>query len=271
MRIALGIEYHGAAYHGWQSQPHGNTVQDHLEAALSKVAAVPVSVICAGRTDTGVHALAQVVHCDTESSRPENAWVRGANSHLPETIAVRWARVVAGEFHARFSAFARCYRYVLHNAPVRPALDAGRVGWFHAPLSLEAMQAGARFLEGEQDFSSFRAAECQAKSAVKTLHEARVRRNGDYLVFDFRANAFLHHMVRNMVGALVFVGKGKHPPEWIGELLAAKNRTRAAPTFPAAGLYLVGVEYEPHWQLPGDGRIIAPFLPPAPWACTAPG
>jgi tRNA pseudouridine38-40 synthase len=271
VRIALGIEYHGGPYQGWQSQPHGNTVQDHLETALSRIAAEPVSVVCAGRTDTGVHALAQVVHFDTNVSRPENAWVRGTNSHLPETVAVHWARPVAGDFHARFSAFARSYRYVLHNAPVRPALDAGRVGWFHAPLSLSAMQAAARLLEGERDFSSFRSSECQAKSPVRTLHAASVSRYGDDLVFDFRANAFLHHMVRNMVGALVYVGKGKHLPDWIGELLAARDRTRAAPTFSAAGLYLVGVDYESRWQLPGDGRIIAPFPSSTPWACTAPG
>lgn len=264
MRIALGIEYDGSAYNGWQSQPHGNTVQDNLQRALSEVAASAVSVVCAGRTDTGVHALAQVVHFDTNSHRPEHAWVRGTNSFLPAAVAVRWARPVPEGFHARFSAFARRYRYVLYNSSVRSALDARRVGWFHAPLALDAMKEAAAFLLGEQDFSSFRSAECQAKSPVKTLHSVSVCRQGDYFYFDFRASAFLHHMVRNMVGSLVYVGKGKYPPEWIGELLAARNRTRAAPTFSPAGLYLAGVHYEPHWRLPGDGRIIAPFLVPAP-------
>lgn len=264
MRIALGIEYHGAAYHGWQSQPHGNTVQDHLQRALGKVASHRVSVVCAGRTDTGVHALAQVVHFDTNSPRPSHAWVRGSNSFLPETIAVRWAHEVPGEFHARFSARSRSYRYVLCNAPVRPAMDAGRVGWFHAPLALQPMQAAVSLLEGEHDFSAFRSSECQAKSPVKTLHSAAIQQAGDHFFFDLRANAFLHHMVRNIVGALIYIGKGKHPPEWMTELLVSRDRTRAAPTFSPAGLYLTGVEYEPHWRLPGDGRIIAPLPVPAP-------
>jgi tRNA pseudouridine38-40 synthase len=264
VRIALGVEYHGAAYHGWQSQPHGNTVQDHLQRALGKVASHDVSIACAGRTDAGVHALAQVVHFDTDSARPDSAWVRGTNSFLPDSIAVRWAQAVPGGFHARFSASARSYSYVLCNTPVRPALDAGRVGWFHAPLVLEPMQAAARLLEGEHDFSAFRSSECQAKSPVKTLHSAVVRQAGDRFFFDLRANAFLHHMVRNIVGALVYVGKGRHQPEWLAELLAERDRTRAAPTFSPAGLYLTGVEYEPHWRLPGDGRIIAPFLVSAP-------
>jgi len=263
VRLALCVEYNGVAFHGWQSQNHGNTVQDFLEVALGKIAAARITVVCAGRTDAGVHALVQMVHFDTASLRPMNAWVRGTNSHLPDSIAVRWAQEVDARFHARFSAFARSYRYVLYNAPVRPALDAGRVGWFHAPLSVDAMQAAAQSLVGEHDFTSFRGAQCQARSPVRTLHSAQVRRHGDFVVFDFRANAFLHHMVRNLVGALVYVGKGKNPPAWIGHLLSSRDRTLAAPTFPAAGLYLAGVEYEPRWRLPGDGRIIAPFqLPP---------
>lgn len=262
MRIALCVEYNGVAFRGWQSQNHGNTVQDVLEGALSRIAAAPAAVICAGRTDAGVHALVQVAHFDSGSVRPMNAWVRGTNSHLPDSVAVRWAREVDARFHARFCAFARSYRYVLYNAPVRPALDAGRVGWYHAPLALEAMQAAARALVGKHDFTSFRGAECQARSPVRTMHSVEVRRHGDLLVFDFRANAFLHHMVRNLVGALVYVGQGKQPPAWIGYLLSSRDRTLAAPTFPAAGLYLAGVEYEPRWRLPGDGRIIAPFQPP---------
>lgn len=262
MRIALCIEYNGFPFRGWQSQSHGNTVQDFLQGALSKIAAARIAVVCAGRTDAGVHAQLQIAHFDTESPRPMNAWVRGTNSHLPDSIAVRWAQEVDAQFHARFSAVARSYRYVLHNAPVRPALNAGRVGWYHAPLSADAMQAAAHSLVGEHDFTSFRGAQCQAKSPVRTVHSAQVRRYGDFVVFDFRANAFLHHMVRNLVGALVFVGKGKHTPGWIEHLLSARDRTLAAPTFSAAGLYLAGVEYAPHWRLPGDGRIIAPFEPP---------
>ena len=258
MRIALCVEYDGAGFHGWQSQPDGDTVQDALQRALGDIAAEPIAVVCAGRTDAGVHALAQIVHIDTGAARPANAWVRGANSRLPEAVAVRWAQEVSPDFHARFSAFARTYRYVLYNSPVRPALDANRGGWFHLPLDAKAMGAAASRLLGEHDFSAFRAAECQAKSPVKTLHTAKVLRQGPYIVCEFRANAFLHHMVRNMVGALVWVGTGKRPPEWIAELLAGGDRSRAAPTFAASGLYLCGVDYDARWRLPDDGRIIAP-------------
>ena len=261
MRIALGLEYEGAAFAGWQTQPQGNTVQDALEPALAEIAGAPVRVTCAGRTDAGVHAAAQVVHFDAPAARPENAWVRGVNAHLPDSIAVRWSREVTDEFHARFSARSRSYRYLLHNHAVRPALLHGRVGWFHLPLDIGAMHAGAALLLGEQDFSAFRAAGCQARSPVKTLHRAEVSRHGDCIVFDFRASAFLHHMVRNMVGALVYVGKGAHPPEWIGDLVASRDRSLAAPTFSPHGLYLSGVEYEARWQLPMNGRIIAPFDP----------
>ncbi|MDP2809028.1 MAG: tRNA pseudouridine(38-40) synthase TruA [Rhodocyclaceae bacterium] len=262
MRIALGVEYDGAVFAGWQSQPHGNTVQDVLESALAVIADRPTRVICAGRTDAGVHALAQVVHFDTDADRPESAWVRGVNAHLPRTVAVRWARPVGEDFHARFSARSRSYRYVLLNRPVRPAILSGRVGWFHSPLDMEAMAAAATFLLGEHDFSAFRAAECQAKSPVKTLYSACIFRENDVIVFDLRANAFLHHMVRNLVGALVFVGKGRFAPEWIAELLEGRDRSRSAPTFDAAGLYFTGVEYSPEWNLPNysdqAGSIILP-------------
>jgi tRNA pseudouridine38-40 synthase len=261
VRIALGLEYDGTAFAGWQTQPHGNTVQDALERALAEIAGAPVRTICAGRTDAGVHAAAQVAHFDAPVIRPENAWVRGVNAHLPEHIAVRWVRAVPADFHARFSARSRSYRYVLCNHAVRPALLHGRVGWFHLPLDLAAMQAAAARLIGEQDFSAFRAAGCQAKSPVKILHQAEARRDGDYFIFDFRASAFLHHMVRNMVGALVHVGKGAEQPEWIADILARRDRSLAAPTFSPHGLYLSGVEYEARWQLPLNGRIIAPFLP----------
>lgn len=250
MRIALCLEYDGRAFHGWQTQPSGNTVQDALEKALSEIAGARIAVTCAGRTDAGVHASAQVVHFDCAAERTLSAWVRGANALLPDAVAVRWAHAVPEDFHARFSARGRRYRYVLLNRPQRPGLAGGRVGWYHAPLDLEAMQAAAARLLGEHDFSAFRAAECQAKSPVKTLREALIQSFGDLVLFDFEASAFLHHMVRNMVGSLVYVGKGKHPPQWIDELLAMRDRKHAAPTFAPDGLYLSGVTYEPHWSLP---------------------
>ena len=208
-RIALGLEYDGSGFNGWQAQPHGNTVQDALERALTAVAAHEVRVHCAGRTDTGVHALAQVAHFDTVAARPLNAWVRGVNAHLPAQIAVRWALPVDSEFHARFSARSRSYRYLLHNHPVRPALHHGKHGWFHQPLDVESMRGAATYLVGEHDFSAFRAAACQAKSPLKTLHRADILRYGDMVVFEFCASAFLHHMVRFMVGTLVSQGLGK--------------------------------------------------------------
>lgn len=262
MRVALGVEYAGDAFEGWQSQRHGRTVQDHLEGAISAIAGHPVRLHCAGRTDAGVHATAQVVHFDTSSTRPQTSWVRGVNSCLRSPVVVRWAAVVDDEFHARFSAMARRYRYILHNAPVKPALLARRVGWYHGPLDEVRMAEAASHLLGRHDFSAFRAAGCQAKSPLKIMHEARVRRDGDYLVFDFHANAFLHHMVRNLVGGLVYVGKGNFAPDWMGELLVNGDRRLAAPTFPADGLYLCGVDYPSRWPLPGDGRIIAmPRIP----------
>ncbi len=261
-RIALGIEYAGDAFCGWQSQAHGRTVQDVLEAALAAVASEPVRLHCAGRTDTGVHASAQVVHFDTAARRPQSAWVRGVNTALPAAVVVRWAAEVDDSFHARYLATERQYRYILHNAPTRPAMLAGRVGWFHAPLDEARMAEAVTCLVGMHDFSSFRAAGCQSKTPVRLMHEARVTRAGEYLLFDFRANGFLHHMIRNLVGALVCVGKGRYPVEWMAELLAARDRSRGAPTFPPDGLYLCGVTYPPRWSLPGDGRIIAlPQLP----------
>jgi len=249
VRIALGLEYDGSRFCGWQSQPSGCGVQDVLETALAQVAGHPVRVVTAGRTDTGVHALAQVVHFDTDANRPETAWVRGVNAFLPPSVAVLWAQPVSDEFHARFSAIGRCYRYLLLNHPVRPALLNGRAGWFHLPLDLDRMREGAGFLLGEHDFSAFRAAECQAKSPVRRMNSLEIRRQGDYIVFDVCANAFLHHMVRNLVGSLVYVGKEKHPPAWIKELLASRDRAMAAPTFAPDGLYLAGVDYEPRWGL----------------------
>lgn len=254
-RIALGVEYHGGDFLGWQSQPCGNTVQDTLEAALARIAGHPVGVLAAGRTDAGVHATGQVVHFDTSAQRPLSAWVRGVNAFLPPTVAVRWAHPVSMDFHARFSAFSRAYCYRLLNRPVRPALAAGQVGWYHAPLSLAAMQEAASLLLGTHDFSSFRAAACQAKSPVKTLSRFTIHAHGDELVFQLEANAFLHHMVRNLVGALVYIGKGHYPPHWILDLLAARNRTHAPPTFMPDGLCLVGVGYPAHFRLPSTAPV----------------
>ena len=250
MRVALALEYCGTAFRGWQSQAGGGTVQDALQAALGKIAGEPISVICAGRTDAGVHASQQVVHFETQVDRPLTAWVRGVNSHLPDGVAVRWAQAVSEEFHARFSARGRRYRYLLMNRPQRPGLWHGRVGWFHLPLDLSAMQDAATRLHGEHDFTAFRAAECQAKSPIKTLWRAQVRQQGGLFVFDFEASAFLHHMVRNLVGSLVYIGKGAQPPDWIDTLLLARDRKLAAPTFSPAGLYFRGPIYEPHWALP---------------------
>ena len=250
MRIALGIEYCGTTFHGWQSQAGGGTVQDALEAALYEIAGVPVGVLCAGRTDAGVHATHQVAHFDTLVERPLTAWVRGVNSHLPAGVAVRWAQPVAEEFHARFSARGRRYRYLLLNRPQRPGLWQGRVGWFHLPLDLAAMQVASARLLGEHDFSAFRAADCQAKSPIKTMSRAEVRQCGNMFVIDFEASAFLHHMVRNLVGTLVYIGKGAQQAGWVDELLQMKDRRLAAPTFSPDGLYFRGPVYEQHWGLP---------------------
>jgi tRNA pseudouridine38-40 synthase len=249
MRVALVIEYDGSGFFGWQSQPSGKTVQDSVEAALSVIAAAPTRVVCAGRTDTGVHALAQVAHFDTDVARPLSAWVRGVNAHLPDAIAVTRAQVVAAEFHARFSATGRHYRYLLLNRPQRPGLLQAKVGWYHRPLGLAAMQAAAQEIIGENDFTAFRSAECQAKSPVRTLYKLAIQREGDMLIVDLHANAFLHHMVRNLVGSLVAIGSGKQQPSWLRQLLDGRDRSAAAPTFSPAGLYLTGVDYDPVWNL----------------------
>lgn len=262
MRIALALEYDGSRFLGWQTQPGGGTVQDALEAALSSIAGARINVTCAGRTDRGVHARAQVVHFDTDAMRPESAWVRGVNALLPESVAVRWAQSAADPFHARYSAVSRTYRYVLINRPVRPALAARYAGWFHLPLEVAAMREAARLLIGVHDFSAFRSAECQAKTSVRTLHALEIDACGERIDFVLRANAFLHHMVRNIVGLLVVVGKGKHLPEWAAEVLASRDRARAAPTFAAQGLYLEQVQYEARWNLPANlaGALSLPVV-----------
>jgi len=225
-------------------------VQDALEPALAQIAGAPIATTCAGRTDRGVHARNQVVHFDTEAQRPASAWVRGVNSHLPDSLAVLWAHEVGGEFHARYSARSRTYVYRLLNRAVRPALDASYIGWFHLPLDVEAMRAAAAHFVGEHDFSAFRSSECQAKSPVRTIYQISLLKESETISCVIRANAFLHHMVRNIVGTLVYVGKGKHPPAWVKELLLAKERSKAAPTFGPEGLYLEKVEYEARWGLP---------------------
>jgi tRNA pseudouridine38-40 synthase len=250
MRLALGISYNGQAYQGWQSQPSGLTVQDRLEAALAQFTTQAVSTLCAGRTDAGVHGLMQVVHFDTPLAREPFSWVRGTNSFLPPDIAVQWAQPVPDSFHARASATARRYAYVLLESPVRPSVDAGRVGWVFRPLDGSAMEQAARHLLGEHDFTSFRAAGCQALTPVKTMRRIEVARRGAYWRFEFEANAFLHHMIRNIMGCLLAVGQGQQPPGWLAEVLAARSRDAAAPTFAPDGLYFLGPVYDAHWGLP---------------------
>lgn len=250
MRLALGISYHGGAYQGWQSQATGQTIQDKLESALSALAAHRVTTLCAGRTDAGVHALMQVVHFDTQAERRLVSWVRGTNALLPADIGVQWASAVPAEFHCRACALSRRYVYVVLDSPVRPSVDSGRVGWVMRPLNQEAMQEASRYLVGEHDFSSFRAAACQALSAVKDLRAIEISRRGAYWRFEFEASAFLHHMVRNIMGCLVQVGMGRRPPAWMGEVLHARSRAAAAPTFAPDGLYFLGPRYAPQWGLP---------------------
>jgi len=244
------VSYLGTRYLGWQSQPSGNTIQDQLERALARFACHPVTTLCAGRTDAGVHGLMQVVHFDTPLRREPFSWVRGTNRYLPRDIAVQWAQPVPDEFHARASALARRYAYVLLESPVRPSVDAGRVGWVFRLLNDEAMRAAAARLIGEHDFSSFRASACQALSPVKHLTRLAIARKGAYWRFDFEANAFLHHMIRNIMGCLIQIGQGLHPPEWISDVLAARDRDAAAPTFAPDGLYFLGPVYGPQWGLP---------------------
>jgi tRNA pseudouridine38-40 synthase len=249
-RLALGVAYRGQGFHGWQSQPDGRTVQDALEKALTAFAAEPVGTVCAGRTDSGVHGLNQVVHLDTALQRDVFSWVRGTNRYLPSDVAIQWCQPVAAGFHARNSALGRRYRFVVLESPVRPALEAGLVGWVYRPLDGDAMRAAALHLIGQHDFSSFRAAGCQSPTPIKTLRGIEIGRRGAYWRFDFDGNAFLQHMVRNIVGCLIAVGKGIHPAPWLAQVLAARDRDAAAPTFPPAGLYFVGPYYDGRWAIP---------------------
>jgi tRNA pseudouridine38-40 synthase len=260
-RIALGLSYSGSAYDGWQSQPSGRTVQDQLELALERFLNVPgINTLCAGRTDAGVHGLMQVVHFDCTVHRPENAWVRGTNSFLPSDIAVQWARQVPGTFHARASARSRRYAYVLLESPVRPSVEVGRVGWVFRTVQVDTMRKAAEALLGEHDFSSFRAAQCQAHSPIKRMLNIAIERRGHYLRFEFEATAFLHHMIRNIMGCLIAVGTGARPAAWLTEVLQARSRDAAAPTFSPDGLYFLGPRYDPEFALP-DTTAAFDWLP----------
>jgi tRNA pseudouridine38-40 synthase len=250
VRLALGVSYNGQAYQGWQSQLSRQTAQDQLELALGKFTGQRVSTLCAGRTDAGVHGLMQVVHFDTPLERETSSWVRGTNAFLPRDMAVEWAQVMPPEFHCRASALSRRYAYIVMESPVRPSLDAGRVGWSFRALDLLAMQAAALHLLGEHDFTSFRASACQALSPVKTLQRIDISQRGAYWRFEFEANAFLHHMIRNIMGCLIAVGYHKYPPEWVKDVLLARDRNAAAPTFSPNGLYFLGPRYAAHWGLP---------------------
>ena len=260
MRIALAIEYDGAPYCGWQSQTNHCGVQDFLEKAVQNIAEHVIRIHAAGRTDTGVHGLSQIVHFDTDTVRPDSAWVRGVNAFLPESIRVLWAKVmdnaVSDEFHARFSAQQRRYQYLLVNTAVAPAIMASKAGWYHLSLDISAMQAAIVYLRGEHDFSAFRASDCQAKSPIKNLQIATVKQYGEQFMFEFAANAFLQHQVRNMVGALIYVGNGKHAPAFIQQLLTQKDRTLSPPTFSPNGLYLAGVHYDQKFNLPNTQRSL---------------
>jgi len=248
----VGLEYDGSAFRGWQRQEAGvRTVQGVLEQALSRVADHPVQLHCAGRTDAGVHASAQVVHFDTRAERRERAWVLGANANLPADVSVNWARPVAADFHARFSARSRRYRYRILNRPVRSALYRQQAVWCHWPLDTGRMQQAAQALVGEHDFSSFRALGCQARSPIREITELGIRREGELVILEVQANAFLHHMVRNIAGVLMAIGRGEQPVDWAAEVLARRDRTRGGVTAPAQGLCLIGVGYPAVFELPG--------------------
>jgi tRNA pseudouridine38-40 synthase len=256
MRIALGIEYDGSQYHGWQAQKSLQkglaTVQGELQTALSKIANEPIQLYCAGRTDAGVHATGQVVHFDTTAKRHPDAWIWGTNSHLPRDIVVRWAKSVDYGFHARFSALARRYRYVIYNNPIRPALLSHRVTWNYYALDVKAMQKAASYFLGEQDFSSFRSSECSSNTPMRNITELTINRQHDLVMVEIEANAFLHHMVRNIAGVLMKIGSGWERPEWAKEVLEARDRRKAAETAPPHGLYLIKVRYPELYTFPNS-------------------
>lgn len=243
MRIALGVEYDGSQYHGWQVQTGLHTIQQTLEHALTKIADSEISVVCAGRTDTGVHATNQVIHFDSEKERTIRSWIHGANSFLPKDICVKWGREMPDDFHARYSALSRRYRYIIYNAPVRPALLRSNVTWQYCQLDYRLMQEAGQFLLGENDYTSFRSVECQSNTPMRNVHQLHVTRKGHLIMIDIIANAFLHHMVRNIAGVLIAIGSGKKTVPWVKEVLHAKDRRLGAETAPPYGLYLVGVNY----------------------------
>lgn len=250
MRIALMVEYDGSQYHGWQAQQGLRTVQQALEQAISRVADEEISVVCAGRTDTGVHATYQVVHFDCQKERLVRAWIHGVNTFLPKDVCVKWAKEMPEEFHARYSAVSRRYRYIIYNAVTRPALMRSNVAWQYRQLDHRLMDEASKCLLGEQDFTSFRAIECQSKTPMRNVHALHVSRKQDFIFIDITANAFLHHMVRNIVGVLVAVGSERRPVSWVHEVLQARDRKMGAETAPAYGLYLAGVTYPEQFGMP---------------------
>jgi tRNA pseudouridine38-40 synthase len=249
MRIALTVEYDGSQYHGWQAQTGLHTVQHVVEQALSQVADQDVTVVCAGRTDTGVHATNQIIHFDCDSERNIRGWIHGANSFLPKDVCVKWGKEMPNDFHARYSALSRRYRYVIYNSPIRPALLRSNVTWQYRPLDHQLMHEASQYLLGEQDFTSFRSVECQSKTPMRNVHRLQVSRHGDLIIIDITANAFLHHMVRNIAGVLIAVGTGRKPVAWVNDVLAAKDRKLGAETAPPYGLYLIGVVYPPEFNV----------------------
>lgn len=266
-RLVLGVQYDGSGWQGWQKQPSGNTVQDALERALFQFCGANISTVCAGRTDAGVHGIEQVVHFDTMLERSAYSWVNGVNAFLPPSVAVQWAKELEldegsqDNFHARFSARARTYHYVLYNNKIRSPIWSGRAGWAFRRLDVDLMRVAAEKLLGEHDFSAFRASGCQAKTPVKHMYSINILQQGEMIVFTLKASAFLHHMVRNIVGSLLFVGMGRRSPEWMAEVLESKDRSIAAPTFMPDGLYLAKIEYDEKWGLPhSDGVELPGFL-----------
>lgn len=255
MRVAMGVEYAGTAYHGFQLQEDIPSVQQVLEAAIGKVADHPVKIVCAGRTDAGVHAVEQVIHFDTTAIRQLRAWIFGTNSYLPPDISIQWAQIVSDDFHARFSAQRRRYYYLIYNAPTRSALLRDRATWHCHPLQVEKMQEAGQYWLGKHDFSSFRAGECQAKTPVRTLYDLTIFRKNDFVVIGVQADAFLHHMVRNFVGVLLVIGEGKRSPQWAQTVLDARDRTAGGITAPAEGLYLHKISYPASFQLPDHTRF----------------
>ena len=254
MKYAIGVEYSGTAYCGWQRQPHCDSIQQNLESAIGFVADHPIELVCAGRTDTGVHAIEQVAHFETSAERSERAWVLGTNCRLPRDIRLKWAVPVADDFHARFSARARAYRYIILNSSVPSAVFHDRASWEFRPLDHGVMHDCAQILLGEHDFSSFRAVGCQAKSSHRNVHEVSVTRHGELIYLDIKANAFLYHMVRNIAGSLIAVGKGEYDQAWFEDVFAARDRNLAEVTAPATGLYFLQASYEAQFKLPTTAK-----------------